>query len=409
MSSLKFPSGTARTIWVVVFIAAAALALAAYTLLAGGADTEPSPSSRDEGAPAQAVPVVLQRVQMRDFEERAVVQGSVMSKNFATVPALVSAPIEKLFVREGDQVTAGETPLFQSESTKIQQAVQVRKQEVVLAAYARREQAANLERVRADFEKAEIDVKRFRRLREQGAVPQDALEQQESRYKQAAAALKYAETVLQSGAERERQTEAALAIAEKELADTLIYAPISGKVSRIIVEEGEMGETGKPVLRIDDTSIVEISAFLPAQYYDRIRPNETMMGLRVNHTDLGERPITFRSPVIDPRLRTFEIKTVIEDPPPDVVPGAIAECIVVLDKRTTLGAPAVAIQTRGGRSVVFSIDRGHARRLEVETGIETDGWIEVKGDGIAEGVLLVVMGQFLLDDGTPVSTEEGAA
>ncbi len=365
-----------------------------------------SKQSKDIETDGQKIPVVLAKIERRHFEDRILVQGNVKAKDFVAVPALVGGTIKRLYVDEGDDVIAGQTKLFDSDPLKFEKLVQIRKQELVLAGCTHREQAANLDRVRADFDKARVDVERFRKLYEKGAISSDALEQQESRFKQVSAVLKQAETALQSGAELETQARAALAIAEKDLRDCTVYAPISGKVSRIIVEEGEMGEMGKPVLRIDDPSVVEISALLPAEYYDKVFPGTSVVRVKVYHTDLGERLIIFKSPVIDTRLRTFEIKTIIEQPPENVVPGAIADCEVVFEQRDALGVPKTSIQTRSGVATLFSVDQDRARKLEVMTGLETDGWLEISGEGIAEGIPVVVMGQFLLDEGTPVSIQE---
>ncbi|HOJ32432.1 MAG TPA: efflux RND transporter periplasmic adaptor subunit [Candidatus Hydrogenedentes bacterium] len=404
MPRFRFAFAKSKLFWFFGFL----LVFSIFGFVGKGLTGKTNASQPPESA-VSSIPVVLEPVQKRQFENRVVVQANVKAKDYVAVPALVGGTIKKLYVDEGDTVVAGETKLFESDPLKFEKLVQIRKQEFVLAGCTRREQEANLERVRADYEKAKADVERFRKLRAKGAVSEDALEQQESRFKQLTAVVKQAETALQSGAELETQAKAALAIAEKDLRDCTVYAPISGKVSRIIVEEGEMGELGKPVLRIDDPSVVEISALLPAEYYDLVTPGETKIKLQVYHTDLGEQVISYKSPVIDPRLRTFEVKTVLTNPPPTVVPGAIAQSTIVLEQHEGLGIPAKAIQTRAGRFVVFTVENNVARKLTIEKGLETDGWVEILGDQVSEGMPLVVMGQFLLDDGTPVTIQENAA
>ena len=58
------------------------------------------------------------------------------------------------------------------------------------------------------------------------------------------------------------QARLALTIAEKDLADSLVFAPINGWISERFCEPGEMAAPGTPVLRIEDLSVLEVSVFL---------------------------------------------------------------------------------------------------------------------------------------------------
>lgn len=354
------------------------------------------------------VPVVLTPLAIRDFEERLVVQGDLEAETFIMAPAIIGGTLEAIYVDEGDTVVAGETRLFEVDALKLRKAVEIRTQDLALARCGQRESQANLDRATADFEKAELDYHRFERLVKQDAVTADAFEGQESRYKQTKAMLDYAQTLVEVAAERTRQAEAALAIAEKDLQDSTVYAPISGKVSMRLHEPGEMVEGGNPVFRIEDPSVLEVSFFLPAQSYPRVHEGKTRVRVQVYGIAVGERVVSYKSPTIHPKLRTFEVKCLIPDPPENVVPGAMADVEVVLAQRTGLGAPTDAIRLRGDRPVVFVVEEDTARMVEVEPGLETAGWVEVRGDGLAEGTAVVTMGQFLLKDGSPVTVQKEA-
>ncbi|MBN2312207.1 MAG: efflux RND transporter periplasmic adaptor subunit [Candidatus Hydrogenedentes bacterium] len=398
-----------RVVGLLAVIAAAAGGYGAYRALGARPMTGADASTVDTAGSLRKVPVVLSRATVRGFEERRTAQGTLEAKQFAMVAARVPGTLEALFVDEGDVVVAGETELFQVDSVTLRKAVEVSRQELAVARCASREKEANLERVQADFEKAQLDYERFQRLFENKVISEDALEQQESRFKQMRALLKHARSLVDLGAEQERQAEAALAIAEKNLSDSLVYAPIDGVVSARFHEVGETAEVGKPLIRIEDPSVIEVSAYLPAAFYARVVPGQTVMRVHVYGIDVGEHAVTYKSPSIQPKLRTFEVKCLLTAPPEGVVPGAMAEIDVLFDRRTALGVPAEAIQQRGGRDVVFVTDSGFAKQVEVDTGLSSDGWVEVRGSALAEGASVVSMGQYLLDDGMPVSVrEEGA-
>ncbi|MGA1796244.1 MAG: efflux RND transporter periplasmic adaptor subunit [bacterium] len=363
--------------------------------------------ARDTVAEEERVPVVTTPVRIREFDERLRVQGTLEAKYFAVVSARVPGTIEQIFVDEGDRVVAGKTRLFQIDDLKLKRNVEMQEQEVAVTRYARIEAEANLDRFQADFDKARIDYERFKRLLQKKAITAEAMESQESRYKQTEAMLRYTLTSVDLAKEKEKKAEAALAIARKDLRDALVYAPITGRISRKLREIGETAQPGQPVLRIEDPAVIEVSAYLPAEYYDRIIPDQTPMYLKVYDSESRARVVTHKSPTIHPQLRTFEVKCLIKDPPENFVPGALAEIAILLEMRDGLGVPSDALQIRRGRSVVFIVQDQNARMIEVRTGLETDGWTEIRDSKLTENTPVVTMGQFLLNDGTAVRIQRG--
>jgi len=362
----------------------------------------------EQAAAEQRIAVVTTPAAMRGFKRSLVVQGNVEARNFAMVSARVPGTIETIYVDEGDAVTADETKLFQTDAVALEQNVQIGRHNLTVATCAKREALASLEKTRADFHKAELDHGRFQRLFEQKAVTADAFEQQQSRYQQLTAAVKLAEAQVDLTAAREDQAKAALAIAEKNLADATIYAPISGTVSERLQEPGEMGNPGEPVLRIDDTTVVEVAAYLPAEYYAEVRSGQTAMEIQISGIDPGTQTVTYKSPTIDARLRAFEVKCVLTNPPEGITPGAMARIAVVLESRKGLGIPSAAIQQRGGRAVAFVVTDGVAHQVPVTTGIESDGWTEIRDSDLAEKAAVVTMGQYMVEEGTPVNIQQEA-
>jgi RND family efflux transporter MFP subunit len=378
-----------------------------YARINGPSADEAGVSAKGMPTGVRAIPVVTAPVSIRNFEKRLVVQGNLEARNIAVVHARVAATIQSIFVDEGDYVVAGKTKLFQIDALKLEKAVEVRTQALAVAGCALNEKTANLERVEADLYKANIDYKRFKELLKDGTVSNDEFERVESRHKQAVASHKHAQTLINLAKEQGQQAEASLEMAEKDLRDALVYAPISGKISQRYQEPGEMGDTKEPVLKIVDTTVIEVSAFLPSEYYPLIRPGETPMRVRVYGIGLEEQVVSYKSPTIHQKLRTCEIKCTISDPPEGVVPGAMAHIEVLLEQRKGLGVPLVSLQKRADRTVVFSVDRDIAHMVEVETGLETDGWVEIKGGTLEENKPIVTMGHFILEEGKAVAIREG--
>ena len=206
--------------------------------------------------------------------------------------------------------------------------------------------------------------------------------------------------------EQLNQAHAAFKIAQKDLSDSVVYAPITGKVSIRLQEPGESAELGKPVVRIDDTTIIEASAYLPAQYYAMVTIDNTPLRITVSGINVGSYPVSYKSPTINPKLRTFEVKCLIKNPPDGIVPGAMANIDVILTSRKSLALPSTSIQQRGGKTVIFTTQNNTARMVAVGTGLINEGWAEILEGNVTEDSSVVIMGQNMLDDASAVSVQQ---
>lgn len=363
--------------------------------------------SADNGTKAESpFPVKVETVQKRVFTKTIEVQGTVDTKEHVIVSARIDGVITDLYVDKGDSVIANETALFQIDKLKVEQAVEISKQDLNVAQCAIREADANLANMKVQFDKAKVDYERFQRLFEKKAVSKDTLELQETRYKATKAGLEHAEAVCQLTKEQLKKAEHALKIAEKTLSDSLVYAPISGKVSYKFAEKNEFIGGGRPVLKIDNPDVLEISAFLPAEYYSYIKEKETKIDLSVGDDNLGSLTISYKSPTVLPNLRTFEIKAILDTKNDKTVPGVMAKIKVLLEQRENIGVPKSCVITQGQEKFLFKVVDKKAIRVLVQTGFETDGWIEIIEGELVEGDAVVRMGQSFIKDGQTVQVLE---
>lgn len=400
------------TLGVAALVVAAGVVVAVFSGWLLGEEQPANQPANMASAPAQAgardaVAVVVQPSRTMMFEQRVEVAGNILAKRFALVSARIPGTLDEIFVDEGDVVEAGQTRLFQTDAVKLTQAVAIAREQVTVAECAVREKEALLEKTMVGLQVAQADLARYRDLAQQSAIARQVVEHQEAQVRQLEADVRHVRTLIDLAKAQLEQARLNLTIAEKDLADSLVVAPISGRVSRRLKEPGEMAGAGTPVLRIEDLSLVEVSVFLPSEHFDRVEVGKTKMRVRVGSRDLGELAVTFKSPVVESRLRTFQVKALLESPPPDVVPGCLAEVTIILQSRQGMGVPSQAVQQRGGRPVVFTVVEGRAKALPVELGWEMEGWREIL-TGLPAVVPVITSGQSLVDDGTPVRILEEA-
>ena len=375
-----------------------ASALMATGLVAGCGKKAPA-TTADETV--RALAIRAQPATARDFERRLTVQGSLESKNYANVAARADGNLDAIWVDEGTAVVAGETALFQIDPVGRQNALTIAEQNLAVTRAALAVAEASARKTEAEAHKATLDFKRYERLHKEDKVSDNEFEAAEVLNEQAKAGIAVAKAQVDLAERQVKQAEATLAIARKNLDDTKVMAPISGVVSSRTAEPGEQMAVGHVVLRIDDLATVEAAAYLPAQYYPDVVSGKTEFRLGVGGREAGAHTVTYRSPVINPVLRTFEIKGKVAAADGLAVPGQMADLTIVFETRAGLGVPSASILDRGGQPTVFVVQDGKAFAREVQTGLQNDGWTEILS-GLAAGETVVTEGQTQLRDDLPV-------
>ncbi len=356
---------------------------------------------------AQEFAVSVQPLTTRVFAERLQIQGSVEAIRTAKVSARIPGTIEEIFVEEGDQVEAKTSCLFQIDSVKLQKNVEIRNQEMAIARFSLKEKEARRKQAIADFDKSKLDLNRARLLWEDNSVSKDNLEKIQLKYRVSELAVEHVNAIIDLAGEQLKQAELAVRIAEKDLADSKVYAPISGRVIARMQEPGEMAAHGMPIILLKDLKEVEVEAHLPAEYYHRVIPGSTTVIISTEASEPAETVITYKSPVINPALRTFQIKCHSPKGYTRMIPGELVELRVVLLQREGLAVPDSAIIQRDNGRVVFIVEAGKARMLTVVCGLENDGMSEVVSAQLKPGMQLITQGQHLLNDGQPVMVLTG--
>ncbi|HIE52288.1 MAG TPA: efflux RND transporter periplasmic adaptor subunit, partial [Armatimonadetes bacterium] len=212
-------------------------------------------------------------------------------------------------------------------------------------------------------------------------------------------------TALRAGV---RQAEAALTLAQTALQDTLITAPLPGKVAHCEVEVGEVIAPGIPLLHLVNDEVVFFKALVPEKDVSDIRlgqtvevtvdalPGETFSGAVVELLPTG-----------DLRSRTFLAKISLDNPAGRLREGMFARGSIIVERR--LGAvlvPVDAVLRRGEQDTVAVAVNGQATIRPVSLGLSRDGWIEITA-GIEPGEAVIVEGSSQVEEGTPIRILRG--
>lgn len=319
------------------------------------------------------------------FADSLRVQGTVRTKNSATVSARMPGAIDEILVEEGAAVKKGDA-LFRVDRVNLANAVRTAEDDRRLA-------QAKLAQAVVQDEKARLDAARMKRLLDAKAVTKDLWERADVAAKTAAAALDAARATV-------TKADTALSVARKNLADSEVRAPFDGVITRKYKDAGDYVGPGAPVFAMDDPNVYELSLSLNAERYAKVVEGETEIVLPGTN---GAVKVCYKSPRVNPATRTFEIRAAIAKTAA-LAPGMIADCEVVFARRRAQAVPATAVALRGGTDALFKVVGGKVERVSVVAGLTNGDLREVRSPALADGDEIILEGMLLVNEGDEVRT-----
>jgi HlyD family secretion protein len=359
--------------------------------------------------------VRLEQVARRDLVSAVTASGKIEAKRSVDISADITGRIIRLAVREGDLVTKGQF-LVQIDPAQYQAAVS-RAQGVVSSTQA------TLAQARATLDQAERSWNRARQLTQLGPnlIAPEAAEQARTSYDVAQATWQATRAQLE-------QSQASLQEARDNLAKTRLTSPISGRVVRLAVEEGEVAvpgtfskETGLLMtvadlsvilakVQVDETDVVRLAANDSVQVTIDAYPDTTFLGRVTQISHSAKLTETQTASGSNDRAVDFDVEVTLDSPPRDIRPDLSCTARMVTDTRAqALSIPIIALTVRDHERVpnenpnidttklkrlgkeaegVFVVRDGQATFRPVKVGIAGDEYFEVI-DGLREGETIV--------------------
>jgi len=334
------------------------------------------------------------------FRKQIRVQGTIEAYIFADVAARVGGNMD-LKVDDGDPIKKGQV-LFVIDQDNLRNRVAQAKQALKVVEETYRSTQLDVDIAKTQLDKAQKDYDRNKTLHDQHAVSDNSFETFEVALAKAQKSYDKAEAVLRTVDAKVDQAKLDLAICTKDLDDATEKAPYDGVVAVKYRENGEYMSRGMNIIRINDPTKLRAACLISAVYFDVIKPGVTPIAVNCGSKQI-EAKADWCSPVVDPLSRTFTMRSYLPEGTP-LIDGMLVDVDITLAERDGLGVPRDAvILKKGGHSAVFTVEDGKAVEIEVETGIVTDGFVEILTPDAVKGKNIVVSGQYFVDDGSPVS------
>ena len=361
----------------------------------------------------EGVEVEIEPVARMTVVETVDATGRIQPKTQVNISADVSAKITRLEVDEGDWVDKGALLLQLDRASYV---AAVESAQAVLGS-----QLANVDVAAENRTKAAKDFERAKALFDQQLETQATLD--------AAYATAEAEKAQhQAALDRVEQARAALRQAQDDLSKTTIYAPMSGTVSQLNKEIGEIALGSQfqedvilvisnlsgmeALVDVDENDIVSVAIADHSSIEVDALPDLVLNG---EVTEIANTAKISAEGSTDQKTE-FQVKIAITDANADLRPGMTASAEIVTDTReSVLAVPiqSVAVRTLeqlaaedgdegeasageefepdkdGFVELVWLVEDGKAIARQVETGIQSETHIQIL-EGVEEGEQVVV-------------------
>ena len=296
--------------------------------------------------------VRIEAVQKRDLVASVTASGQVQPQTKVDVAADISGRIVRLAVKEGQMVQKGQ---FLLEIDPALYLAAVQRAEAALSASKAQEAQA-----KANLIQAQRNYQRSAEIKKSNAqlVSDEQLEQLKT-------AAEVQQALQEAALHQTEQSAAQLKDAQSSLAKTTILAPMSGRITRLAVEQGEtavpgtfnkdaatlltiadmtvletkvkVDETDVARIELGDSAIVQIDAF----------PDTTFLGRVTKISNSSVKAAASASQGSADQAVDYEVTIQLVNPPKDTRPDFSATAKVVTDARTqALSIPIIALTVR---------------------------------------------------------------
>ncbi|MFL5475690.1 MAG: efflux RND transporter periplasmic adaptor subunit [Gemmatimonadales bacterium] len=315
------------------------------------------------GGGPPAMPVEAAAARSDTVVDAILATGQIEAMQSIDLRPEVEGRLVQILVREGALVARG-TPLFKIDDAELK---------------------AQVAEVTAERDLARQSLTRTRDLLSQKASSQAELERAEATM---------------------RSNEAQLERLRVRLERTLVRAPFAGVVGQRFVSLGDYVNSDTRLVSLQTVTPQRASFQVPERYADQLK-----LGQRVNFrvAALPGRDFSGKVDFVDPMVklpgRTIMVKAVVPNPRRELQSGMFIEARLATDVRpNAVVIPEDAVLPLQGASFVWVVNNGKAARRQVELGVRTPGFVEVK-NGVESNEQVVVGGQERLAEGAPVQAK----
>jgi RND family efflux transporter MFP subunit len=320
------------------------------------------------------------------ISQQLTVVGNLVGDATVAVVPRTAGRLQDVSVRLGDRVSRGQR-IAKIEDQELQE--QIRQAESAFEV-----SKATIRQREADMALAKTNVERARNLFQRQLLPQQTLDDNESRFLAAQAQLDLARA-------QNSQSQSRLDELRVTMTNTVIVSPVDGFVARRAADPGAFVSQNAPVVDVVDIRRVRLIVNVVEKDLRQLQTGDsTSVEVDAYPGEKFAGRIARVAPVLDPATRTASVEIEIPNGDYRLKPGMYARVNIITDnKREALVVPANALVDVNGRRGVYLATPGNTASFRpVRVGVEEETQAEIL-EGINEGDTVITTGAAGLTDG----------
>jgi multidrug efflux system membrane fusion protein len=336
----------------------------------------------------EAVPVIVVTALQKSVPLQIRAVGNVEAYTTVSVKSQVTGVLTQAHFKEGQDVKKGQL-LFTVDPRPLEAAL--------------KQAEANLARDTAQLKNLREQVRRYAELVEKQYVSRE-------QYDQIKTSADAAESIVDAD-------KAAVDNAKVQLSYCYIYAPVSGRVGSLLINEGNLIRLndGAPLVVINQINPINVTFSVPEQYLADLKRHMAGRKLGVDATFQSDdgRPeqgfLAFVDNAVDRSTGTIKLKAEFINSERRLWPGQFVNVILTLETQAdAVVIPSEAIQVGPDGQQVFVVKEDKRVEMRSVNIARTQEGQAVIAKGLAAGEVVVREGQFLLGPGSRVDIKDAA-
>jgi membrane fusion protein, multidrug efflux system len=389
--------------------------------------------------PRPVVSVAVAPVEQKAMPLQIQAIGTVEAYAVVSVRAQVGGELQRVHIKEGQQVRKGdllftidprtyEAALAQAEANVARDQVQVQQARAVLERDVARvaQTKAALARDVAQSKNAQVQVERYADLFKRELIAQEQYDQIRTNAEALAATVRADEADVRSAEETVRADQAAIRSAEQtvradeaavtntkiQLGYTTIRSPVDGRAGSLMLNEGNIvragGTSDSTLLVINQVRPIYVSFTVPQQQLPSIRRYMLEGTLGVSAAPAGDPRaatgvVTFVDNLVDAATGTIRLKATFANEEGRLWPGQFANVTLTLaSEPDAIVVPSAALQSGPQGAYVFVAKPDSTAENRRVTIARTQGNETVIAKGLQAGEKVVTDGQPRLTQGAKI-------